>query len=59
MANETTQSNATTQPNTVPQAVTLVKPAPGQTVVVDLQPNQVVDVPFDMAEANITSYNFV
>ena len=54
MANETTQPNATTQPNTLPQTITLTKPAPGQTVVVDIQPNQVVEVPFDMAEANIT-----
>ena len=48
MANETTQSDTATQ------AITLVKPAPGQTVVMDIQPNQVVDVPFDVAEAKVT-----
>ncbi|GEM_PF-2933044 len=47
-------ASSTNQSNPVPQAVTLEKPAPGQTVVVDIQPNQIVDVPFDMAEANIT-----
>jgi VCBS repeat-containing protein len=42
------------QPNTTPQALTLAVPAAGQTIVVDIRPNQVVDVPFDMADATIT-----
>ncbi|NJC87947.1 MAG: hypothetical protein FIB02_05350, partial [Desulfuromonas sp.] len=49
MASETNTPN-----NTATQAVVLQVPAPGQTVVVNMQPNQVVEVPFDMTEANVT-----
>jgi hypothetical protein len=48
MASETTIQSGTTT-----QAVVLSIPAPGQTVVVNMQPNQVIEVPFDMAEANV------
>ena len=36
------------------QTVILAVPAPGQTVTVQVLPNQVIEVPFDIAEANVT-----
>ncbi|TLM64982.1 MAG: hypothetical protein FDZ69_11320, partial [Deltaproteobacteria bacterium] len=49
MANENS-----TPTKSATQAIVLRVPPPGQTVVVDIQPNQVIEVPFDMAEANVT-----
>lgn len=49
MANETT-----TPASTAITSVVLQVPPAGQTISVALQPNQIVEVPFDMAEANIT-----
>ena len=49
MASETNKPT-----NAANQAVVLRVPAAGQTVVVNVLPNQVIEVPFDMAETNIT-----
>lgn len=49
MATETTTSTKTATPSII-----LEIPAADQTVVVDIQPNQVIEVPFDMTEANVT-----
>src|SRR5512137_2318223 len=47
-----TETNKPTGPAN--QAIVLQVPPAGQTVVVEMQPNQVIEVPFDMAEANVT-----
>ncbi len=49
MATETT-----TPTSTATSSIALQIPPAGQTIIVELQPNQIVEVPFDMAEANIT-----
>jgi hypothetical protein len=48
MATETNTTNLATQ------TVILAVPAAGQTVTVQILPNQVIEVPFDLAEANVT-----
>ena len=47
-------ANETNQPSATPQPITLVIPPPGQTIVVDILPNQVIEVPFDINQANVT-----
>ena len=44
----------TTTTSTATSTVILQIPPAGQTIIVELQPNQIVEVPFDLAEANIT-----
>jgi hypothetical protein len=51
MANETNISNLANQ------TTILAVPANGQTVTVKVLPNQVIEVPFDIAEANVTLTN--
>ena len=40
--------------NTAAQAGTLKVPAAGELVIVEIQPNQIIEVPFDMADAEVT-----
>jgi hypothetical protein len=47
-------ANETNPPGLATQTVILAVPANGQTVKVQMLPNQVIEVPFDMTEANVT-----
>ena len=49
-----TTTSQTSSPPTTAQVLVLAVPAPGQTVVVTMQPAQPIEVPFDMSEANVT-----